>query len=137
MELFDGSAYLARFMRKRRRSLLWCAAALVVSTACPHTAASAPLHVRQSNPAAEAVIQGRHAEYFIRFDGEVDHAASRLEITRSGQLVQTLTPRMDSAVDVLFASGEVPAPGKYILHWQAVAVNGETFSGDIPFSVAP
>jgi methionine-rich copper-binding protein CopC len=137
MELFDGSAYLAHFMRKRRRSLLQCVAALVVLTACPRTAVSAPLHVRQSTPAAEAVIQGPHAEYVIRFDGEVDHAASRLEITRSGQLVQTLTPRMDSAVDVLFASGEVPAPGKYILHWQAVAVNGETFSGDIPFSVAP
>ena len=136
MELFDGSAYLARFMRKRRRSLLWCAAALALLTACPHTALSAPRHVRQSTPAAEAIMQGRHAEYVIRFDGEVDQAASRLEITRSGQLVQTLTPRMDSAIDVLFASGEVPAPGRYILHWQAVARNGETSSGDIPFSVA-
>ena len=137
MRPFDGSVYLARSMRPRPRSLVWCATAMAALAAFPHIAASAPLHVRESTPAAEAVMQGRHAEYVIRFDGEVDHAASRLEITRSGQLVQTLTPRMGSAVDVLFASGEVPAPGRYILHWQAVAADGEVSSGDIPFSVSP
>ena len=95
------------------------------------------MHVRQSQPTAQAIIHGRHAEYVIYFDGPVDHAASRLQITRSGKLVQTLVPRLDSAVDVLFADGETPPPGRYMLHWEARSADGDTSAGDIPFGVAP
>jgi len=109
-------------------------AILVVS---PAPATARELHVRDSTPAAEAIIHGRHAGYVIRFDGPVDHAASRMEITQSGHVVQPLTPRLDSAVDVLFASGETPAAGRYLLHWQARSPDGEVSNGDIAFSVAP
>jgi methionine-rich copper-binding protein CopC len=96
-----------------------------------------PLHVLESSPAAETMINGRHAEYVIRFDKPVDHYASRMEIVQSGRVVQTLTPRYDSAPDVLFASGETPAPGDYTLRWQARSPeDGVTSEGDIPFSVA-
>lgn len=98
---------------------------------------AAPLHVRDSTPAAEAIVHGRHAEYVIRFDGPVDHVASRIEIMQSGRVVQSLTPRVDSAVDVLFASGETPAAGHYVLHWQARSPEGDISNGDIAFSVAP
>lgn len=93
--------------------------------------------MRESVPAAEAIIEGRHAEYVIRFDGPVDHLASRMEIVQSGQVVKSLTLRVDSAPNVLFASGEAPAPGHYQLHWEARSRDGmEVASGDIPFSVA-
>ena len=95
-----------------------------------------PMHVRESKPSAQAVISGRHAEYFIRFDGPVDHRASRLQITQSGRVIRSLTPRIDSAVDVLFASGEAPSPGDYMLHWNAVSADGDVTEGDIPFSVS-
>jgi hypothetical protein len=101
-------------------------------------AVAGSLHVRDSKPAAETIIVGRHAEYVIRFDGLVDHAASRMQIVQSGRVVQSLTPLGDSAPDVLFASGETPSPGHYLLHWQArSADDGVVNSGDIPFSVAP
>jgi methionine-rich copper-binding protein CopC len=101
-------------------------------------AAAGALRVRESAPAAEAIIHGGHAEFVIRFDGLVDHAASRLAITRSGHVVQSLVPDLDSAPDVLFSSSETPAPGHYVLHWQArSAVDGTVSSGDIPFSVTP
>jgi len=96
-----------------------------------------PVHVREFQPAAEAVIHGRHAEYVIRFDSPVDHAASRMQITQSGRVVQSLTPLMDSAVDVLFASAETPAPGRYMLHWEAKSLDEDMSSGKIPFDVAP
>jgi hypothetical protein len=38
------------------------------------------LHARDSFPKAEAILDGRSAQYLIRFDGLVDHAASRMEI---------------------------------------------------------
>ena len=103
----------------------------------PCFAMARPLHVRESRPAAEAIIRGRHAEYVIYFDGPVDHAASRLQITQSGRLVQALVPRMDSAVDVLFADGEAPPAGRYLLHWEVRSADGDLSTGDIPFGVAP
>lgn len=103
----------------------------------PSLVTARSLHMRESRPSAEAVIQGRHAEYVIYFDGPVDHAASRLQITQSGRLVQELHPRLNSAVDALFASGEAPPAGQYFLHWEARSMDGDVSQGDIPFSVAP
>jgi hypothetical protein len=37
-----------------------------------------PLDVRESYPAAEMIVDGRSAQYVVRFDGPVDHAASRI-----------------------------------------------------------
>ena len=104
----------------------------------PAVADARALHVRESTPAAEAIITGRHAEYVIRFDGLVDHRASRMHIMQSGRVLQTLVPLGDSAPDVLFASGEAPRPGKYVLRWRAISADdGIASNGDIRFSVAP
>lgn len=97
--------------------------------------AAGPVHMKESSPAAEAIVRGDHAQYVVRFDGPVNHVASRLEITREGKVVQTLHPLTNSAVDVLFANGAVPAAGRYMLHWDAVCSDGERTTGDIPFTV--
>lgn len=76
-----------------------------------NTAALAhPMHVLASTPAAEAIMHGRNAQYDVRYDGPVDHEQSRLEILRDGHVVQHLTPLLDSATDVLFASAPAPEP---------------------------
>jgi methionine-rich copper-binding protein CopC len=105
--------------------------------AWPGIARARPMQVANSTPLANAVIHGPHAEYVIRFDGPINHRTSRLAITQGGHLVQELTPRLDSSVDVLFASAAVPPPGDYMLHWQAESGDGEMSTGDIPFTVAP
>jgi methionine-rich copper-binding protein CopC len=112
-----------------------CAVAALMLWPC--IAAARPMQMRESRPSAGTIIHGNHAEYFIRFDGPVDHAGSRMQITQSGHVVQTLRPRLDSAVDVLFASGESPSPGRYMLHWEARSMDGDVSNGDIPFDVAP
>ena len=121
----------------KRRTVRMMRIGPLLAALCPGIATARPMHVRDSQPAAEAVIHGRHAEYVIRFDGPVNHAASRLQITQSGRLVQTLVPRLDSAVDVLFADGTTPPAGQYLLHWEARSMDGDVSNGDIPFSVAP
>jgi methionine-rich copper-binding protein CopC len=121
----------------RCRCILALGLPLAMLALSPGRTMASELHVRDSVPAAEAIIHGRHAEYVIRFDGPVDHAASRMEIVQSGHVIQSLTPLGDSAVDVLFASGETPAAGRYQLHWQARSSTGELSSGDIAFAVAP
>jgi methionine-rich copper-binding protein CopC len=120
---------------QRTACALWTS--FVVLALWPCVASARPMHVRDSQPAANAIIQGRHAEYVIRFDGPVDHAASRLQITQSGRVIQALVPRLDSAVDVLFADGVAPPAGNYLLHWETRSMDGDVSNGDIPFSVAP
>lgn len=121
--------------RLEMRILVAMIAALLTSA---QVAVAGSPHMRDTMPAADAIVHGRHAEYIIRFDGPVDHIASHIEITQSDRIVQSLTPLGDSAVDVLFASGEAPPPGRYLLRWQARSVvDGTVSNGSIPFSVAP
>lgn len=120
-----------------RLLLTWGIQALFVLVALwSGPAIARQLHVRESQPGAEAIVRGRHVEYVIYFDGPVDHAASRLRITQADRLVQVLNPLLDSATDVLFASGEAPPAGRYFLHWEARSMDGDASAGDIPFSVA-
>ena len=122
----------------RRLALVVGIQALCVPLALwPGVAFARQLHVRDSRPSAEAIIHGRHAEYVIYFDGPVDHAASRLQITQGDRTVMPLHPLLDSGINVLFASGEAPPVGRYVLHWEARSMDGDSSAGDIPFSVAP
>ena len=96
-----------------------------------------PMLVLASTPAAEAIMHGANVQYVVRFDGPVDHAQSRLEILRDGQVVKRLNPLLDSAADVLFASTSAPGPGHYVLHWMVKSMpDGDASDGMIPFSVA-
>jgi methionine-rich copper-binding protein CopC len=100
-------------------------------------ASARPMHVLKSTPDAQAVMHGRNMQYIVRFDGPVDHAQSQLEIVRNGHVIEVLHPRLDSAVDVLFASAPAPEPGSYVLHWSVKSISdGDVSEGVIPFSVA-
>jgi methionine-rich copper-binding protein CopC len=95
-----------------------------------------PLNVQDSTPAAEAILDGRNAQYVIRFDGWVDHGASQIDITKNGKVIESLTPTRDSEPDVLAASAPALAPGRYQLHWRAKSVpDGDFSDGFIPFTV--
>jgi len=107
---------------------------LLMSTA---NAPARQMRVMSSTPAAEAIMQGRNEQFVVRFDGPVDHARSRIEILRDGQVIRQLHPLLDSAADVLFASAPAPQPGHYVLHWSTKSLpDGEVSEGTIPFTVA-
>jgi hypothetical protein len=73
----------------------------------------------------------------VRFDGPTDHAHSRLEILRDGQVVDRLDPLLDSAADVPFASVLTLPPGHHTLHWTVKWIPTQDDSdGMIAFSVA-
>jgi len=77
-------------MVKRTSNHQCMLAIAVLSTAvAPIRARADPLHVRDSVPAFEGVIRGRHAQYVIRFNGLIDHSSSLIEITQSGRVVQS------------------------------------------------
>lgn len=94
------------------------------------------VRVVESAPQASAVVEGRSSEFFVRFDRPVDHIHSVLAITRDGQVVEKLQPRLESSPEVLFARAPTLAPGDYKLHWAVRTMTGaDVIRGDIPFSV--
>ena len=78
--------------------------ALTVTFIACGLAEARPLNVCDSFPAAEAIVDGRNAQYIVRFDGWVDHGASQMDITENGKVVEPLVPTRDSEPDVLAAS---------------------------------
>ena len=91
-----------------------------------------------STPGSGVVMQGRVEEYVVRFDGPVNHAASRLVITRDGEVVVSPRTLLDSAPEVLFGRSPALPPGHYVLHWSVRSTTeDDTSEGDIPFTVAP
>ena len=97
---------------------------------------AAAMHVMESRAAAEAGMDGRQTEFFIRFDGPVDHAASVLTVLRDGGVVQVLHPRLNSQPNILYSGVRSIAPGGYMLHWMTHSMSGhEASEGEIAFSV--
>jgi len=100
-------------------------------------AQSADVHVLESAPAAHARIGRRSSAFFVRFDRPVDHRKSTLVIKQGDKVIERLTPRLESAPEVLFAEAPTLPPGDYTLHWAVITLQGEkTVSGDIPFQVS-
>jgi methionine-rich copper-binding protein CopC len=117
----------------------WIAGALVCALAMllpAGPARAAAMHVMESRPTAQAVMDGGQTAFFVRFDGPVDHAASVLTVLRDGKVVQTLHPRLNSRPNTLYSAVRHLAPGGYTLHWTTRPMRGSDVSeGDIPFSV--
>jgi methionine-rich copper-binding protein CopC len=94
------------------------------------------LRVTQSLPAIGEVIDGTGVAVFVRFDRPVDHVRSLLAITRNGEVVETLRPRLKAAPNVLFGRTATLEPGSYVLRWAVRSPTGDDIGqGDIPFSV--
>src|SRR5215475_1089242 len=116
-----------------RRQLIALLSAAGITGAMARRAHADECRVMESHPAASAVIQGRSSEFFVRFDRPVDHIRSTLAITQDGKLVERLTPRLESAPEVLFARVPTLAAGDYKLHWAVRTIAGtNVVEGDIP-----
>jgi methionine-rich copper-binding protein CopC len=90
----------------------------------------------ETSPAAQAIVDGNHARYVVRFDGPVDHRGSRMEITQGDHVVRTLTPLLNAAPEVLFASSPRLPAGVYQLHWSAKSLpDGDFTDGFIEFTI--
>ncbi len=95
-----------------------------------------PMRMIETLPAAQAIVDGNNAQYVVRFDGPVDHRASRLIIMRGTSVVRNLRPLLDSAPEVLFASGPRLPAGDYQLKWSVKSMpDGDFTDGSIDFKV--
>ena len=111
---------------------------MVLALAGTSNAWARKMKLVESLPAAEAYVDGRNAQYTVRFDGPVDHEHAHLWIVHNGHVVGQLPVLKDSAPDVLFASAPQLANGQYQLHWSVgSAPDGEETTGSLKFTVKP
>jgi methionine-rich copper-binding protein CopC len=93
------------------------------------------LRVVETYPAPGTSLGGGSEDFFVRFNEPVDHITSRLFIAQSGKVLITLTPRLNSAPNTLFARRGPLSSGNYEMSWIARSGTGEQIGGIVPFSV--
>ena len=92
--------------------------------------------VLETNPAANAVVDSRSDGFLLRFNRAIDHVNSRIFVKRGSEIVETLQPRVDTEVNVLFARASTLPTGQYTLHWVVKTMQDATIEqGDVPFSI--
>ncbi len=107
---------------------------LIAAPFWPARSAEPPSAVA-SHPVNGESLDERSEDFFVRFNAPVNHVTSRLFIAQSGTVIVTLSPRLDSAPDTLFARRGALSPGNYEMSWIAYSGNGQRTGGIVPFSV--
>ena len=80
----------------------WILPAAALAILASGSALARPMAMVESNPTASAVIHSRSAEFFVRFDGPVDHRRSRpMEIHVVWPHTRYLPSKTRAAIDAL------------------------------------
>jgi copper resistance protein C len=104
---------------------------LAASQACAHAV------LVESSPPAEAEVVGAKVEFHLRYNSRIDAKRSRLALKGPGGS-KTLPPRQGDTEAELIARAEGLAPGRYILFWDVLSVDGHVSRGQVPFlTIAP
>ena len=122
-------------MTRRRLGLRLLAAPLLATLLASAAFAQATMRMVESFPQANAIMDGHNTRFSVKFDGPVDHNASRLLIEQNGAVVQTLRPRLNSQPNTLYSDGHPLKPGTYMLRWVVRGMHGEDGSGAVAFTV--
>lgn len=88
-----------------------------------------------STPKIHGTVHGPDIDVDLKFNSRVDGPRSSLSLVLPSGTVQALPLLKQAAPDELSARAQQLAPGKYILRWQALAVDGHITRGEVPFTV--
>ncbi|HTJ93588.1 MAG TPA: copper resistance protein CopC [Pararobbsia sp.] len=116
-----------------RVSVVLATFGLILTGAGPAFAHVFPKH---QDPGAGATVSAPK-EVRIQFDGELEAAFSTLTVTDAGgKDVESATSTIDSAhPDTMSVALPALQPGKYTVHWAAIAADGHRTHGDYTFEV--
>ncbi len=89
-----------------------------------------------SDPALNAVVETGARSLKLVFDSRVDPKRSRLFLALPDGSKLTLTPDVGDTKGTLLAAVDLAAPGKYILSYEVLSIDGHIARGFLPFSVA-
>ena len=118
-----------------QRVLLGTLVALMLDPAI----AAAHAIILESSPAVDATVAGPDVDVTLRFNSRIDRARSSVTVsaseTAAGTTPATLPLASDTSPDILKSRARGLAPGRYVLRWQVLSVDGHITRGDIPFTI--
>ena len=98
--------------------------------------ASAHAILVDSTPKANGSMPAGHASLVLKYNSKIDQARSRLVLV--GPDHKELPLAISASADrpnELDSAAEL-SPGAYVIHWQALALDGHITRGDLPFTVS-
>ncbi len=116
------------------------AAIFIALLACASLLAGAPpaaAHaiVVSAAPPVDSVAPGPDVAVELRFNSRLDLERSRLTLVLPDGSSRPITVETTASPAVLAGKITGLAPGKYVVKWQVLAVDGHITRGEIPFSV--
>ena len=96
-------------------------------------AASAHAVLVDSQPAPKSEVSAARVDFNLHYNRRVDAKRSRLSLKGpAGTTVLEVRPGKSEAD--LAADATALAPGRYILHWDVLSVDGHVSRGEVPFT---
>jgi methionine-rich copper-binding protein CopC len=116
---------------RRRFALLGLA--LAAALAVPFRADAHAILV-ESTPAIDATVPAGPIAFRLRYNSRIDRARSRLTLIRADRSTAIIPITDDGSDDVLLATVTL-TPGRYVVRWQVLAIDGHITRGDVPIVV--
>jgi len=110
--------------------------ALAIAGTFASISASAHAILVDSTPKANGSISAGHASLVLKYNSKIDQGRSRLVLVGPDHKETPLSiiasadrpNELDSTADL--------GPGAYVIHWQALALDGHITRGDLAFTVS-
>jgi hypothetical protein len=91
--------------------------------------------LESSEPANGATIPAGKTPFTLTFNSRIDQARSKVTLTAADQSQQVLPLAESTAPNILTSSADL-APGRYVLRWQVLSVDGHITRGQFAITVA-
>jgi copper resistance protein C len=91
--------------------------------------------LKESSPAANAVVVGPDVPIMLKYNVRVDSVRSKIQLSRPDESVTELPLAKQVSPDTLSSKATGLTPGAYKLQWQVLAPDGHITRGVVPFSV--
>jgi copper resistance protein C len=91
--------------------------------------------LEQSQPPAGGSVGSGRVDMSFSYNSRIDRDRSRLNLTRPDHTQTVLRISQAGLPNVIITSTELTMPGRYVVRWQVLAIDGHITRGDVPFTV--
>lgn len=110
--------------------------AFTIASTFASMSASAHAILVDSTPKANGSVSAGHAALVLKYNSKIDQGRSRLVLVgpdhKETSLPITVSADRPNELD---SSAEL-SPGAYVIHWQALALDGHLTRGDLAFTAS-
>lgn len=120
-------------MRYQRRFAI---AAVTIMSSLVSMGASAHAILVDSSPKANGSVAAGHASLVLKYNSKIDQGRSRLVLVGPDHKEMPLPITVSADRPNELDSTAELSPGDYVIHWQALALDGHITRGDLAFTAS-